>query len=268
MTFPFSKLSPAATLSAAEQMLEHVKHLEALPSEERIFELVTNIRSEIPVVIEALRKRREGEYTVEINDHIDLFHNEYDIFCDAVNIAYRRASKKSSGQSTSDLIACEIIIAGIDKFGKNLERLPRHELIGTFDAFREEFIPEEMRNALNAIDVGDDYSAACQTHEKLKTLLKESSEAETTKSQILCAGKAGSILARSLGYLYEVVLVFAKIGNSEYNAILNRMDETLDTFRPMLNHRHKEDEEELPSSVEDLEDIHDELHDGNNQPEE
>lgn len=80
MSFPFSKLSPAAAVSAAEQMLENVKHLENLPSEERIFELVTNIHKDKPVVIEALRKKRVGEYTQEINDHIDLFQKEYDIF--------------------------------------------------------------------------------------------------------------------------------------------------------------------------------------------
>lgn len=254
MSFPFSKLSPAATLSAAEQMLENVKHLEALPSEERIIELITNIRSEIPTVIEALRKKRAGEYTILINEHIDLFHNEYDIFCDGIDIVYRRASKKVNGQAavpTPELIACEKIRAGISKFGKDIDKLPRHELIGIFDAFIEEFMAQEIQDALTSIAVNEDYRAVCDTHRALKKLLKESSEAETVKSQILCAGKAGSALARSLGYLYEVVLIFANIGNSEYGAILSRMDETLDTFRPMINHKHKEDENDESDDIAD-----------------
>lgn len=245
MSFPFSKLSPAAAVSAAEQMLENVKHLENLPSEERIFELVTNIHKDKPVVIEALRKKRVGEYTQEINDHIDLFQKEYDIFCDAVDIAERRASRQIRGEavtSTPESLACEKINAGIKKFGKDLNKLPRHELIGTFDAFIDEFTPHEMQDALTTATVSDDYTEVCNAHRNLKQLLKISAEAESAKSQILCAGKAGNALARSLSYLYEVIEVFANIGNAEYAGILNRMDETLDTFRPMINNKNREGE--------------------------
>lgn len=250
MSFPFSKLSPEAAVSAAEQMIDNMKHLEAEPAEERIFELVTNIQTETPKVTEAIGKKREGEYTEEIGEADDFFHNNFEVFRDSAENASRRGKKIARGRvisETNESIAGGKIAARIAKYGRYLHQLPRQEQVGKFDALIIEFDTPEVQAELTTANILPDYTAACDSHKYLKSVLIKSTDLESKKSQIACAGKAGRVLTRSLSDLYNVVGSLARIGNTTYGDILIHMDETLDKFRPMLNHKPKKDEEESTS---------------------
>ncbi len=221
MAFRFSKLSPAMTIPASEQMLAHLPQTE----DTLISSLMTHIKSEKKVVEQALGKSRTGELTQELSDTDALFDESFQIFVDATELVARRKSRVAPSTSA------ELVLETIEKQGKGIYRLGRQEQIGRTDALITECQTTQLQSALKMANLTPDYEDMKKHHLALKELMEQSSQVEALKSQTVAPHKAGKALSKSLSDLYRVVKVFARIGNEEYQTTLGKMDETLDKFR-------------------------------------
>ncbi len=263
MPFPFQELSPTAIIPAAEQIIANLVHLETVPDEAKLFELVAVTKEENATVINSLKKKRAGEFTSEIAEAVELIHEDFEIFRDTAKIRARKTIRDRGREAVSPkALACAKTAELIQKHGSIVYNLSRPELLGQMASMLEELETSDYQEIMTAGEIMEEFSALSESYKELTSLMHKSSEKESAKNLIASPGKARDALAITLKELHRFISTFARIGNPAYISILDKIEETLEKFKPLLNHKHQDThEDELPSSGnENLEDLHDELH--------
>lgn len=255
MPFPFQDLSAPAIIPAAEQIIANLVHLEAAPNEAKLFELVTKVKADNTTVINSLQKKRSGEYTCEIAELVEILKEDFELFRDTAELRARKANanRERKEDISHNAFACVAIAELIQRHGRTVYHLSRPELIGQLASLIDELNMPEYYEFLTAGDLINEFMRFSESYQNLNHLLHLSSEQESAKNQIPSPGRARDALAVSLKDLHKFITIFARIGNEEYISILDKTEETLEKFRPLLNSKHKQSEDSEESAKIEIE---------------
>ncbi len=245
MSFPMLKLSTKAAIAASEQLLATVVHLELVPEEQRIYEIVKATIADTEIAKKSLHKIRKGELTEDIGNADQELMNDYELLHMAATVVLTRGTTKHGDLVlvTDKATEAEKIITSINNHGQYIRNRSRAERLGLFASLKEELDTPEMQEAIIIAAIENDYIRVCTTYANLKALLLESITLERIKSKILCPTAAGEKLSQSLGKLYTVVHTLASIGNSDYISIATDMDKVMDQFKGLVSDRKRDSEE-------------------------
>ncbi len=242
MSFPFTKLSSTAVLTASKQILGTVEHLK-IETEPRFSELLTAVESDTADLTNGINKNRKGELTEEIDVSNMRYIHDYDLFHDSAKIGARDTSIEVDGTiiPSSEAIAAEKIIE-IMGVVKPMSRLTRTEQLGLFSSQKKIFETPELQQVITDAAILPKYSKLCISHTNLNNLMKESAKLEFEKNMIPCSSRAKMTLALSLNELCRFVDLFAKLKNPDYMLISGKIEELLSKYRPMVNHKQNSEE--------------------------
>ncbi len=115
-----------------------------------------------------------------------------------------------------------------------MHELGRAEQIGQSEGLIAELQLSENQSHISNVAITQEFVDMCDTHETLKDLMQESANLEAIKGSVIPPYLAARALSKSLGDLYNVVEVFARIGETDFVTTLDLFNETLKKMRPFL----------------------------------